>query len=221
MKRIDLTGKRFGRLLVIAPDEKRDCNGNWFWLCKCDCGNTAVVHGHKLGRKTNSCGCLRRENTRAMKTKHGAMAGVHNGSAKPGKLYQLWKGMKQRCLNPKCPCYHRYGGRGITICERWLDFAAFRDDMIPTYKPGLTLDRINNDGPYEPANCRWATQLQQSRNKRTNMRITHNGRTMTLSEWAAETGIGWGTIRQRILVRKWPTSLALSKIPNHPNGIRK
>jgi hypothetical protein len=187
----DLTGQRFGRLLVLArgPD---GTHRNKKWICKCDCGTEATIFRNALiTGATQSCGCLRR--------KHGG-----KGTAE----FSVWQGMRRRCLNQNEPAYPRYGGRGIKICERWSDFANFYADMGPR-PAGMELDRIDNNGPYSPENCRWATPTQQSNNRRSNRLIDHNGRTLTIMQWSRETGIDRRTITQR-LGNGWPVALALT-----------
>ena len=209
MKTIDLTGKRFGRLFV----EKRDFlapAGKTRWICTCDCGNTTSVATGKLGRTTHSCGCLRKEVTAKRLTKHGAMIGVHSGKNKAAPLYQIWKGLHQRCNNPNNPRYKDYGGRGIKVCKRWDDFAVFRDDVSKTFQRGLTIDRINNDGNYEPKNVRWSTATVQGRNKRNNFLVTLGEETHNLTEWAERTGLKPLTIRARLTTLGWPVEKALT-----------
>lgn len=126
------------------------------------------------------------------------------------RSYDSWRGMHQRCLNPKFPQYADYGGRGITICARWLNnYDAFYDDMGLRQK-GYTLERINNEGNYEPGNCRWATQTEQNRNMRKSVILQFNGKTQTASEWRKELGFGTNTIRER-LQRGLSVEQALSK----------
>lgn len=155
----DLTGQKYGKLTVIkyCGSNKR---GRALWLCQCDCGNTKVILGNSLLSKlTLSCGCYNKEHSKNIHTKHNLSY---------SKLYKVWGGMKTRCYNPKFMYYSNYGGRGITICDEWLNnFKTFYEWAINNgYKEGLTIDRINNDGIYEPSNCRWITRAEQNRNQR-------------------------------------------------------
>jgi hypothetical protein len=153
-KIIDLTGKRFGRLVVLALHAEKSRFG---WVCRCDCGGERIVRGSDLIRgMSKSCNCLRKEMFAKRSTKHGLCR---------SRAYQSWKGMKARCFNPRDRAYPDYGGRGITVCERWLIFENFYADMGER-PPGMSLDRINNDGNYEPGNCRWATVAEQLANRR-------------------------------------------------------
>ena len=157
--RIDIANQRFGRLIALKPT-KRDQSG-WWWLCICDCGKQTTVRGTVLRRNdTKSCGCSMHET----KIKHGHHR-RHNGRHTPSPTYISWAGMLTRCRNSKQRCYTNYGGRGITVCKRWLTFKNFLADMGER-PAGLTLDRINNDGNYEPKNCRWATLKEQRNNQR-------------------------------------------------------
>lgn len=186
-KLIDLTGRRFGRLLVVskAPASTAFANTSARWECRCDCGSAVVVFSAALRRgATKSCGCLDLE----VKTKHG-MYGT--------PTYRSWRSMIDRCANPRTPNYHLYGGRGIAVCAEWESFELFLRDMGERPK-GTSLDRIDSDGPYSPENCRWATANQQQRNKRNNHLLTVDGETRCIAEWAEITGIQKVTIKARI-----------------------
>lgn len=170
---IDLNGKKFGKLTVVKRVENNK-HRQPQWLCKCDCGNETIVSGQKLRTgHTKSCGCIIFE--QKTRLKHG----MTNTS-----LFTRWMNMKSRCYNPKNKRYSRYGARGITICDEWMDFSNFYNwAMQNGFKESLTLDRIDNDNGYCPENCRWATQKQQSNNKSTNSIFEINGEKNTLSEW--------------------------------------
>lgn len=195
-KKIDLTGARFGRLLVIQ-EAGRAGRGEILWLCQCDCGNNHTVRrGCLTDGSTNSCGCLRREAKRT------------HGMARTA-LHRIWANMLGRVSNPNIPHYSYYGGRGIRVCDRWRSFENFYADMGPTYVQGLTIDRINNNGHYEPGNCRWATRAEQSANRRNAIQLTYQGRTLVLAQWATKLGINDNTLRNRIR-SGWPVDRALT-----------
>lgn len=126
------------------------------------------------------------------------------------RFHVIWIGMRDRCENPKADNWKYYGGDGIRVCERWESFDAFTEDMYPTYRDGLTIDRIDRKGPYSPENCRWITQAEQMVNTRRNRLLTFQGRTQTLSQWAKETGISYFTLRSRILQSGWTIEEALT-----------
>ena len=196
MKRIDLTGQRFGRLMVVRYAGRSPGKKN-LWLCKCDCGNEKVVAVDKLhSGNTKCCGCLQREVHRKCRMTHGKS---------DTKLYLVWREMITRTENQNAERYGIYGGRGISICGEWHnDFQLFYDWAIQNgYKEGLTIDRIDVNGNYEPDNCRWITPYEQSRNLRKNVRITYSGKTMILKDWAKEIGIDYHTLWQRIRKSGW------------------
>lgn len=204
----DREGQRYGRLTVLQRAvNKVEPSGaiRAQWLCRCDCGNEVVVTGHALGKgTTKSCGCLNRENA----PKHGMSK---------TRIYRNWHAMRQRCTNPTHSHYSRYGGRGITICERWMTFENFLADMGEC-EDGMTLDRIDNERGYEPGNCRWATRQQQSNNRGDNVRLTHEGQTKTLAEWGRETGLGKNVILKR-LASGWSIERILTE-PRVPRSER-
>jgi hypothetical protein len=182
----NLIGKRFGKLVVIARVLPNDKWNSTRWLCKCDCGNKKVITRNSLIRGTKSCGCLRLEKI----TTHGK---------KETRLYKIWEGIKSRCNNPNDTGYKYYGGRGIKVCKEWQnDFESFYKWAIENgYQDNLTLDRINNDGDYEPSNCRWVNMKTQQRNRRDAVYVTINGVTKHLLEWAEIVGIKKQTIVTR------------------------
>jgi hypothetical protein len=161
MRLEDLTGLRFGRLTVVERAENAQCQGAR-WLCLCDCGTERAIYAAKLKTgHTKSCGCLSREMTAARSTKHG-----HSRELSRRSEYRSWSGMIQRCANPRNKQWGDYGGRGISVDQRWRsDFRKFLADMGPC-PAGLSIDRVHNDGPYVWWNCRWATPKEQSNNRR-------------------------------------------------------
>lgn len=203
----DLTGHIFGRLTVLArADDYIPKSGKAYsaWLCKCKCGTEKVFLQSTLTTgHSKSCGCLRKERMRQDKETHGGIG---------TKLYNSWRAMRERCSNPNANNYNLYGGRGISVCEEWNDFSCFRSWAEENgYKPGLSIDRINPDGNYEPDNCRWLSSFGQCNNKRNNRLITMDGITKTLSEWAYEVGIKSNTIRNRIDNLGWDVERALKQ----------
>jgi hypothetical protein len=204
LRRIPMMGLRFGRLLVIK--RAKSVRGKFRWICRCDCGATATRDGSALRYgHVKSCGCLSRETAAARMTTHGHTINKKGYTSE----YARWCSMKERCGNPKTKSYHRYGGRGIKVCKRWAaSFEAFYADMgqVP---PGKSLDRIDNNGNYEPGNCRWATKHQQAANARNAKIVQHDGRALCVSEWARILGIKTSTISQRLRLG-WPVKMALT-----------
>lgn len=174
----DLTGQKFGLLTVVglADTETRKT----YWVCKCDCGNMKTVRSDSLlCGAIKSCGCLKRKQDEINLVKN------HRHKMSGTRIYWEWQGMKSRCYNKNDARYAEWGGRGITVCDEWRDsFESFYDwAMSHGYQDDLTIDRIDNDGDYCPENCRWATQQEQSRNRRSNVNITIGNSTRTLTEW--------------------------------------
>ena len=189
----NITGEIFGRLTVIerAPAKQR----RTMWKCRCACGNTCTIDAaHLKSGWTRSCGCLLTETIRKAKTHGMASRGKH-------PVYKIWKDMKRRCENPNNSSFAFYGGRGIKVCERWHEFTNFFVDMGDRPTPQHTLDRIDNDGDYEPGNVRWATRKEQRNNQRPHRNahfITAFGMTLQLSQWAQRNGIDKGLIWHRL-----------------------
>ena len=216
---IDMTGQKYGRLIVLERDLSRGKRPT-MWKCKCDCGNiistqaSALRNGH-----TKSCGCYLKDR---LSQKHT----THNMSNH--RLYRVWAQMKDRCFNPKSHNYMYYGERGITVCDEWKNsFESFYSWAISSgYKDNasrglFTLDRINVDGNYEPQNCRFVDTKVQSLNKRTNHFLTFNGETKPISVWADEVGILATTIDSRINKHGWSVEKALTTPPHNCGRRRK
>jgi hypothetical protein len=186
-KLIDLSGRKFNRLLVINFSHMKGKHS--YWKCECDCGNDKITRADCLKNNTvKSCGCLNRE---ANGVKHG-----QHGT----KLYHVWAGVKDRCNNPNAKHFKHYGGRGISICEEWkVDYIIFFNwAMEKGYKEGLTIERIDVNGNYEPSNCKWITQKEQAKNTTRNRKITYDGQTLNITEWAEELGINRNTLNARL-----------------------
>lgn len=211
--RIDLTGQTFGRLTVIEP-AGRSKRGKLVWRCTCACGErevTAATNDLRRGN-TRSCGCLFREESGNRVRTHG-----QTGT----RLYEIWRNIIRRTTQPSHHSYPDYGGRGITMCPEWREsFEAFANDMGPTYRDGLSIDRIDVNGHYQPDNCRWATPTQQSRNMRRNRLVTAWGQTRTLSEWAELHEINYQTLYNRITRSGWPVERALTTPPQRKRPAR-
>lgn len=186
---VDLTGKKFGRLLVIRRNGSSP-HQEAVWLCLCECGAFTNTTSQRLkSGNTKSCGCYALERRREAATKHGQC-----GTSE----WRSWSQMTARCTNSKHQDFKHYGGRGIQICERWKAFELFLQDMGRKPTPRYTIERKNNDGNYEPGNCIWATQKRQTRNQRRTRWLTLNGVTMAMADWSEAVGISYTTIRRRL-----------------------
>jgi hypothetical protein len=200
------SGERFGMLTVIDRSHQ-DKRRLWWYACRCDCGKEISVRGYCLrDGKTKSCGCLRIEAGKKT-AKHGHLREGNRSSE-----YITWMAIKERCYNQNSPRYKYYGARGITVCDRWLEsFANFLADIGP--RPfGLSIDRIDNSKGYSPENCRWATPVQQARNKRNSILISHGGESMHVNDWAEKVSIPANILVAR-LRRGWSVDRVLSQKP--------
>lgn len=206
-KYVNLTNQRFGKLVVlerVANHIKPNGKQIVMWRCICDCGNLSVVSSDNLkSGHTKSCGCERIAALKERSIKHN-----ETGT----RLYDIWIGIKERCYNPNR--WFGWGDRGISMCEEWTDsFEAFRDWSLSNgYSDILSIDRIDNNGNYEPSNCRWVDAKKQANNRRTNTMVEYNGEAHTISEWSDITGIKANTIAMRLRKYKWSVEKALTTI---------
>lgn len=191
----DLTGQKIGRLVVIKRIEsiiQKNGKPVTRWLCQCECGNKKIVRADSLGRGTKSCGCLKHELSKEQHT---------NDPVKPKRLYRIWCCMKGRCHNKNLKAYKDYGERGIYVCQNWINnYREFEKWALNNgYNDNLTIDRINNNGIYEPSNCRWVTKKEQNRNKRNNIYITYNGKKILLKDYAKEKNLNYKSLHSKYL----------------------
>ncbi len=199
---VDRAGMRFGRLVAVRYVGKHGSGGS-LWLCRCDCGTErAFVMSRLTIGETRSCGCLRQGRSRVRRSDSGA-------GLRSRPEYGPWCHMRGRCEKPEHKNYALYGGRGIRVCDRWQEFANFLADMGDR-PPGGTLDRIDVNGNYEPSNCRWATQKEQTRNKRTNHLIEYQGTRKPIGQWAEELGIPYNRLWQRLVKLQWTAERAFN-----------
>lgn len=177
----DLMGRKFGKLKVLKDSGLRTSQGFVRWWCRCICGNLTLVRsGSLLEGSSKSCGCLTGKQIKHGQTKNG----------KRTSEYVAWCNILKRCYNENDESYLWYGGKGIFVCERWKnDFATFFKDMGVKPAPKYTIERVDNDGPYSPENCRWATWKEQNRNRKDNRLITYSGKILCLTEWAEKLGV--------------------------------
>lgn len=205
-KRIDLTGEKFGRLTVMKADYT-DKNYRLFWRCVCSCGNVHSVRGDQLkSGSSKSCGCLNSELVKIRALKKSA-----EGRVKDERLYNIWQGMRQRCYDENAMEYHRYGARGIAVCNKWLNsYSEFKKWSLRNgYHENLSIDRKDNDGNYEPENCKWSTPKQQANNRRNSIFITYEGETKTLAQWSEKTKIAYSCLYRRYK-SDWPVKKMLT-----------
>jgi len=199
----NIAGQRFGRVTAVE-DVGRSRHRKRLWRCLCDCGNEFTVVGAALSSgNTTSCGCYVKEIA-------GNRVRTHGMSRTPE--YHCWHDMVRRCTNSECEAYKDYGGRGITVCERWMTFENFFADVGFRPSTDHTLDRINNDGNYEPGNWRWVTHARQCRNTRNTVYWAYQGETLPVLDWAEKLGIPGNLLRGRVL-RGWPEDWCLNGQP--------
>jgi len=205
---INLIGQRFGHLTVLERAENNRHNQTR-WRCRCECGSEKVVLQSTLARgDAKSCGCLSSRNRIGDRTRSHGKTG--------STTYAVYRAMMQRCYDKNADRYADYGGRGIYVCDRWQTFQGFYADMGDR-PSGMTLDRLDNSGPYSPENCQWRSYKSQARNRRTNRLLTFGGETLCVAEWGERTGIKPATIHRRIFVYEWPVERALTE-PTHYRG---
>jgi hypothetical protein len=198
---IDISGETFGRLVAIAPVD-RTPSSNILWLCICECGSETITTTTSLKQgHTQSCGCLQKERAGPVST--------HGMTGNP--TYRVWHGMKNRCYNKTNDHFHRYGGRGISVCDQWTNsFIKFLADMGEKPSSSFSIDRIDNNGNYTPENCRWATVEQQQNNRRDSKFITHNGKQLTHAQWSRKIG-GNKTLVHTRIKRGWTEERAVTE----------
>ena len=201
---LDLKGQRWGRLLVNNRLSQKASDGSFLWSCTCDCGKEVILSASDLnGQRIFSCGCLRSDTMRQIHTTHG-MADT--------PTYRSWIHMRDRVLNEKHVHHDRYGGRGISICENWLNsFEAFYRDMGPRPTEEYSIERIDNNGNYEPGNCYWATALEQARNRSNTIRLTHNGICQSIDTWVEQLKLKKSTVLYRLSLGWTHTEALLGK----------
>lgn len=198
-KALDIKGQRFGRLVAVCRAKVPGAR-NVMWECQCDCGGMTIAAAANLGRSNRSCGCLQSESaTASLRINRLLIKGLHGKSGTPE--WRVWSKMKDRCYNPNAPKYHRYGGRGIKVCDRWLEsFPNFLEDMGQRPSKRRSIDRIDNDGDYCKENCQWATAKGQARNTSTNRWIEIDGIKLCYTDWCKTLGIPLWKARE--MVRK-------------------
>lgn len=204
---IDLTGQRFGRWVVLEKAPRH--RSSVYWICKCDCGTVKAVNSQSLRKgESLSCGCYHYEELANKVRTHGKSK---------TRLYNIWASMRERCYCPSLPAFKYYGGKGITVCDEWQDFAVFEkwalengyDATAKTHK--CTIDRIDNTKGYSPTNCRWVDSYTQANNISSNRPITYNGKTKNLSEWCRELNLNYHLIYDRLFCYGWDVDRAFTE----------
>ena len=210
--KIELSGMRFGRLTVLALSHKK--NQRYYWACSCDCGNFCAIAGNKLRNgHTQSCGCYKSYRNSVTHFKHGHCKSQKLRSSE----HKTWGSMIQRCHDEKCKSYPRYGGRGIKVCDAWRnDFSVFLNDMKEKPSPSHSIERIDNNGNYEPSNCKWATKLEQANNRRNTYEVEWQGEPIQLKYLCKNLNLPYHTIWQRLERLGWDIEKAI----NTPSRIR-
>ena len=207
MRAPSLVGQKFGRLLVIEECVK---NRRTRLICLCDCGKTHEVARYDAirtdGKQARSCGCYQKDAASKANTTHGKSSGYKK---RRGRTYNSWAAMKQRCQYSNHKQYKDYGGRGVVVCERWQSFELFLEDMGEC-PPGHSIDRIDNNGNYEPVNCRWATAREQKINSSTTRFITLSGERMSLTDWCLRLNMPRSAVSTRINRLGWSPEKALT-----------
>ena len=192
-------GQRFGKWTILKDVASGSSNSTGRYLCECDCGTVREVASYSLRMGlSSSCRCHMTGNTRHGLCRH--------------PLFRVWGGMKERCYRPSSNSFQYYGAKGIAVCDAWrIDFRSFyRWAVTHGYRRGLTIERIDNDGNYEPSNCRWATTKEQARNCRRNHLVTYQGKTLPIVVWCDELGLKYDVIKQRLTKLKWTPKRAFT-----------
>lgn len=209
-----LPGTIFGRLTILreGPPFGDNAAGQFRrrrWWCRCCCGHKVLIRqSHLRSGAIGSCGCLSRELHRRLRTTHGESCGTRRGGTAE---YTAWSNMIQRCYNPRASHYANYGGRGITVCDEWRkSFLAFLSVVGRRPTVRHTLGRENNDGAYEPGNVQWETRTEQGRNRRNTLRLSINGVTLPLADWARSAGVRWATLYKRLRTYGWSAEKAVA-----------
>ena len=197
----DIIGQKFNRLTVIKFD--KTVKGVAWFLCRCDCGTEKSIRSRNIREgQVKSCGCYHDEYDLYINRTHQMSTSAE---------YSIWAGIKQRCFDISSPAYHHYGGRGITMCDKWKDsFENFLVDMGTRASPKHTIERIDNDGPYSPENCKWATMKEQANNRRNSRIITCHNKSQTVTQWAEELNLKPATLWHRVFIAEIPVPEALT-----------